>query len=166
MHFCAFYFSSGTDRPSGVDQVSKVNVLILTCWITLQCLPILSLLPTYSEMCVVPFSPFFAPQAENITIVCLTRVWQPFFPLFFDKTFEFAIQTCLTRDRHFYLGISICFLLVIGLGQIFWFERSAKFLTNRSSFSEFQPPTHSDFPVLFFPLNWRLCGVCSLYDFT
>ena len=40
---------------------------------------------------------------QTETIVCLTRVWQPLFPLFCDKTFEFAIQTWQTTLEHYYV---------------------------------------------------------------
>ena len=39
------------------------------------------------------------------TIVGLTRVWQPLFPLFCDKTFEFAIQTWQTSLEHYYVYV-------------------------------------------------------------
>ena len=35
------------------------------------------------------------------TIVCLTQVWQSLLPLFWDKTFEFAIQTWQTSLEHY-----------------------------------------------------------------
>ena len=42
-------------------------------------------------------------------IVCLTRVWQSLFPLFCDKTFEFAIQTCQTSLEHYYVYVQTYF---------------------------------------------------------
>ena len=44
------------------------------------------------------------------TIVCLTRVWQSLFPLFCDKTFEFAIQTWQTSLEHYYVYVQTYFL--------------------------------------------------------
>ena len=43
----------------------------------------------------------------NVPIVCLTRVWQPLFPLFGDKTFAFAIQTWQTSLEHYYMYVYV-----------------------------------------------------------
>ena len=45
-----------------------------------------------------------------LPIVCLTRVWQSLFPLFCDKTFEFAIQTWQTSLEHYYVYVQTHFL--------------------------------------------------------
>ena len=45
-----------------------------------------------------------------LAIVCLTRVWQPLFPLFCDKTFEFAIQTWQISLDHYYVYVQTYFL--------------------------------------------------------
>ena len=47
---------------------------------------------------------------QNRSIVCLNRVWQPLFPLFCDKTFEFAIQTWQTTLEHYYMYVKTYFL--------------------------------------------------------
>ena len=44
------------------------------------------------------------------TRVCLTRVCQSLFPLFCDKTFEFAIQTWQTSWEHYYAYVQPNFL--------------------------------------------------------
>ena len=43
-------------------------------------------------------------------IVCLTRVWQPPFPFFCDKTFEFDTQTWQTSLEHYYVYVQTYFL--------------------------------------------------------
>ena len=46
----------------------------------------------------------------TVTILCLTRIWQSLFPLFCDKTFEFAIQTWQTSLEHYYVYVQTYFL--------------------------------------------------------
>ena len=46
----------------------------------------------------------------SVSIVCLTQVWQPLFPLFCDKTFKFAIQTWQTTLEHYYVYVQTYFL--------------------------------------------------------
>ena len=43
-------------------------------------------------------------------MVCLTRVWQSLFPLFCDKTIEFAFQTWRTSLEHYYVYVQTYFL--------------------------------------------------------
>ena len=42
--------------------------------------------------------------------MCMPRVWQPLFPLFGDKTFEFAIQTWQSSFEYYYVYVQTYFL--------------------------------------------------------
>ena len=54
-----------------------------------------------------PYPGVFSGSFKSLFIVCPTRVWQSLFPLFCDKTFEFAIQTWQTSLEHYYMYVYV-----------------------------------------------------------